>query len=164
MPETRVSKIAGRLCLWLLIGGLLLSSVVGTGTDMTWQWPGYLLLGAAAVCAIFGSGWRRQMPGPQMVANPPPRMADVCLLLMAIFCGYVAVRAWCSPVSYFGREDAALVLAWFVVYALSSTVVGNLRQRISLIKVMTVLAIVNLGIGWYQFSGHPEFSIFCRVD
>ena len=160
MPESRLSKIAGRVCLWLLIAGLLLSSVIGTGTDMTWQWPGYLLLGVAAICAVLVSGWRRQAPNAQVVANPAPRMADVCLVLAAIFCACVAVRAWYSPVAYFGREDAALAMAWFVVYALSSTVVGNFRQRISIIKVMTLLAIVNMGIGWYQFSGHQDFSIF----
>ena len=160
MPESRLSKFGGQACLWLLISGLLVSSLIGTGTDMTWQWPGYLLLGAAALCGLLVGGWRRKSPDAQSVVNPTSRIADLGLLMAAVFCGYIALRAWISPVAYFGREDAMLVLAWFVVYALSSTVLGNLRQRIAVIKLMTALAIVNLGIGWYQFAGHQEFSIF----
>lgn len=162
MPEGRISRVALRLCGWLLIAGLLISGAIGTGTDMTWQWPGYLLLGAAALCGVFAGGWRQSLslplPGGNAVSRS--RFGDICFALAAIFCGYVVLRALASPVAYFGREDAALALAWLLVYGLTATVLGGLRQRISLIKALTLLAVANLGIGFYQFSGHQEFSIF----
>jgi len=155
MPETTAQRIALRLSGWLLILGLITTGTIGVGTDMTWLWPGYLLIGAAAVCAAFAGGWRR----PRLENQPSNAVPNVCLIAAATLCAYVVLRAAISPVAYFGREDAALAIAWFIVYALTASVLTSLRQRIALIKTLTLIVGINLAVGFYQFSGHPEFGL-----
>ncbi len=148
-------RIALRLSGWLLIAGLIVSSMIGVGTDMTWQWPGYLLIGAAALCAVFAGGWRQ----PKLDNQPSRTLPNACLIAAAMLCTYVVARALTSPVAYFGREDAVLAVAWFIVYALTASVMTSLRQRIALVKTLTLILGINLAVGFYQFSGHPEFGL-----
>jgi len=155
MPESKPKRIALRLSGWLLIAGLIASSLIGVGTDMTWQWPGYLLIAAAIVCAVFAGGWRQ----PKLEKQPSRALPNACLIAAGLLCGYVVARALTSPVAYFGREDAALAIAWFSVYALTATVMTSLRQRIALVKTLTLILGINLAVGFYQFSGHPDFGL-----
>ncbi len=155
MPETAVQRNALRLSGWLLIAGLITTGLIGVGTDMTWQWPGYLLIGAAAACAVFAGSWRQ----PRLENQPSRALPNACLVAAASLCTYVVWRAAIAPVTYFGREDAALAIAWFIVYALTATVMTSLRQRIALVKTLTLILAINLAVGFYQFSGHPEFGL-----
>lgn len=86
--------------------GVFVTALIGTSTATTFVWPGYLLIGLGGIGA---AAYLLRDAGFAM-----PRWTSVAGF--ALF-GYLVLRAVESPVIYFAREDAALVVACFLVYA-----------------------------------------------
>ncbi|NNE94245.1 MAG: O-antigen ligase family protein [Verrucomicrobiales bacterium] len=123
----------------LLAAGLLVTGIVATSTSMTFQWPGFVLLGAAAIASI------------TLLFRGRPRGASlVCLLTALVMTGYFLGRALNSPVAYFAREDAALAAACLVMYGLVATVFSSGKWRTALFFTLLLLVVANLGLATYQ--------------
>ncbi len=123
----------------LLAIGFLVTGIVATGTAMTFQWPGYVLLGTAALASV------------TILFKGQSRGASAtCLLAGLGMTVFVVQRAVTSPVTYLAREDAALAVACFCVYALVAVVFGGSKWRMGLFWALVVLVCVNLGFGAYQ--------------
>ncbi|MEM8956102.1 MAG: O-antigen ligase family protein [Verrucomicrobiota bacterium] len=136
------------LVLAIFLLGLLLIGLIGTGTAMLFAWPGYFLVGLSAVVGVFA--WRRE---------GGPRANDLCLLSAVLLVGYLVARVLTSPVAYLAREDLLLVFLCLVIYAGVALHFTRTRQRMAIVWVLVLLAMVNFVIGLYHFSGHPEFWI-----
>ncbi|MEM7147848.1 MAG: O-antigen ligase family protein [Verrucomicrobiota bacterium] len=136
------------LVLAIFLLGILVTGMLGTGTAMLFAWPGYFLVGLAAVAGVFA--WRR---------GGGPRANDLCLLTAVLLVGYLVARALTSPVSYLAREDLLLVLFCLVIYVGVALHFTRTGERMAIVWVLVLLAMVNFAIGLYHFSGHPEFWI-----
>jgi len=91
--------------LMVFVTGLLATGLLGTSTAMTFIWPGYLLIGLAGVLSI-GTLFHR-------VSFAAPRWGLVLVFALA---GYLLFRASDSPVAYFARGDAALLVVCLSCY------------------------------------------------
>ncbi len=127
--------------LWVAI---LIVAVLGTGTDMTFQWPGYLLLGLVAASSVF------LIRGARRTA---PRFFWSCLFATVLFLAYVAARAIQSPVEYFAREDLALAGACWVVYAASALIFPRTVHRSWTVWAFLAAALLSVALCFWQFFG-----------
>ncbi len=138
-----------KIAVLLLLGLAMLSStVLGVGTKLVFQYPGYIVLGIGSVLSLFA--WRKRskfLPG------------YFCLLTTLLFVAYIVMRGIFSPVDYFAREDIMLVLACLCVYMLTAVVFTHPRERMALIWCLIVVGIANAVIGLVHFGGNHEFSI-----
>ena len=128
----------------IFFAGFLVTGLMGTSTSMSFIWPGYTLLGLAGAVAI-GLMWKD-------VSFSLPKWTTLAILAFAT---YLLARACDSPVGYFAREDAALVIASFLCYALFLSVVTMQRWRQGLIYCLAALVIVNLGYAVCQKLFNP---------
>ncbi len=128
----------------IFLAGFLVTGLMGTSTSMSFIWPGYTLLGLAGAVAI-GLLWKD-------VGFSMPKWTT---FLIFGFAGYLIIRACDSPVDYFAREDAALVIAAFLCYALFLSVVTVQRWRQALVYSLAALVIVNLGYAICQSLFNP---------
>ncbi|PAW65104.1 MAG: hypothetical protein B9S36_00980 [Verrucomicrobiia bacterium Tous-C2TDCM] len=119
--------------------GMVLIGMVGTSASMTFLWPGYGVLGLAAVLSV----------GLILEESPfsLPRAATFSLLAL---CGYLLVRASDSPVAYFAREDASLVVMAFLAYGLFVVLFRNIGSRHRLVEVLALLVGINLAFAFAQ--------------
>lgn len=113
--------------------GLFVAGVLGTSTSMTFIWPGYFVLGLAGVLLV-GTLFRR-------VSFSLPRWTTIAVLLLT---AYLLLRAAESPVAYFAREDAALVLACFLAYAGFLSFCDSSQRRQALVLLLGALVFANL--------------------
>ncbi len=132
----------------LLVLGLLITGVLGTGTALLFYWPGCLLLGCAGLIA--GVRWKMRI-------HFAP--SDLCLGSAALLALYLVARAWWSPVAVYAREDIFVVLGCFVAYLLTSTVASHPRWRVAILLVLALLVAGNLVVGFIHFSGRSDFHL-----
>ena len=128
----------------IFFAGFLVTGLMGTSTSMSFIWPGYTLLGLAGAVSI-GLLWKN-------VSFSLPKWTTLAVLAFAT---YMLARACDSPVGYFAREDAALLIACFICYALFLSVVTMQRWRQGLIYCLAALVIVNLGYAVCQKIFNP---------
>lgn len=125
--------------------GLVLIGMVGTSTSLTFLWPAYGLIGLAAALSV-GLIFEES-------TFPLPRSATIALLAL---CGYLLVRAADSPVSYFAREDAALLVLAFLGYGLFLVLLGTAGARRRLVEVLALLVGVHLVFALAQSLAFPS--------
>lgn len=128
----------------IFLAGFLVTGLMGTSTSMSFIWPGYTLLGLAGAVAI-GLLWKD-------VSFALPRWTTILVFGVA---AYLVARACDSPVAYFAREDAALVLGSFLCYALFLSVVTVQRWRQAMMYSLAALVLVNLGYAFIQSIVDP---------
>lgn len=127
---------------------LIVSCALGTETRLLFFWPGVAVLGLAGVLAALK--WKLK------ILFPP---ADKCLLVTLLFVLFMALRAVFSPVVYQAQEDLIMLLAAWVVYALTLTLVSHPRSRLVLLVSLLLLVMLNLAIGSIHLSGDWSFHI-----
>lgn len=128
--------------------GILVTGLLGTSTAMTFAWPGYLFLGAAAVGAI-GLLFCK-------VTFAVPRLT---LMLSMVALGYLAIRATDSPVAYLARADIALVLSGLMAYTVFLTVAQRWDLRICVIATLALLTLAHLVAAAWQTWVEPSFCL-----
>lgn len=123
----------------LFLIGLILIGMVGTSTSLTFLWPAYGLIGLAAALSV---GLILEESTFSL-----PRFATIALLAL---CGYLLTRAADSPVSYFAREDAALLILAFLAYGLFHVLLGTAGARRRLVEVLALLVGIHLAFALVQ--------------
>ena len=128
--------------------GMVMFGMTGTSAAMTFLWPAYGLMGLAAVFSV----------GLILEESPfsLPRAATFSLLALS---GYLLVRASNSPVAYFAREDASLVVMAFLTYGLFLTLFRTVASRRRLVEALALLAGINLVFAFVQAIILPTLSI-----
>ena len=116
---------------------------------MTFVWPGYALLGLAGVLSIVALF--------RDVAFTLPRWTT---LVSFASIGYLLIRAGESEVSYFAREDASLIVACFLTYALFLSLFSTIQWRGRFMLGFAVLTIVNLVFAGLQAGFDSSLWIF----
>jgi O-antigen ligase len=134
------------LILFLL--GLIFAGVLGTETRLLFFWPSAALLGLAGI--VTALRWRLR------ILFPP---SEGCLLITALFAGYIALRAWASPVAAYAREDLFILAAAWVTYMLTATAATYPRWRLAVFGVLLVLVLGNLCVGFIHLSGQWDFHV-----
>lgn len=133
------------MVLSLFLIGLVLIGMVGTSTSLTFLWPAYGLIGLAAALSV-GLIFRES-------TFRLPCSASIALLAL---CGYLLTRAADSPVSYFAREDAALLILAFLAYGLFLVLLGTADSRRRLVEVLALLVGIHLVFALAQALGFPS--------
>lgn len=128
------------------LAGFLLTGILGTTTAMTFIWPAYGVLGLAGVLSV-GVLFKD-------LSFTLPRWTTLITFVLAI---YLLVRASESPVSYFAREDAALVIVAFLCYCLFLSLFSTGESRMRLILAIAGLVLFNLGFALVQMLIDPGF-------
>lgn len=123
----------------VFLAGVLLTGTVGTSASTTFLWPACGILGLAAVLSV-GLLFQR-------TSFTLPKWSTVALLA---FGGYLLVRAAGSPVSYFAREDAALLVTAFLVYGLFLLLLATTEWRRRFVDLLAALVLLNLGFALVQ--------------
>jgi len=126
--------------------GFLLIGMVGTSTAMTFIWPAYAILGVAGVLSV-GLLFKE-------LSFTLPRWTTLLSFVLAV---YLLVRASESPVSYFAREDAALIIVAFLSYCLFQSLFSTGEWRMRLAYAIAGLILVNLGFALVQMLISPGF-------
>ncbi|HUF61986.1 MAG TPA: O-antigen ligase family protein, partial [Verrucomicrobiales bacterium] len=144
--ETVFGKASRYLAVTLAALALAVSSLLATGTQMVFQWPGLLLMGAAALMAA---------PG---MSTGVRRLGPVCVSLAVAFAAYVLWRSSTSPAAYPARLDAVIVLGALCAYAVTVAAGGKGGWRLW-IGLLVVLGVIQGVIGLYQFLREPSFHI-----
>lgn len=129
----------------LFLAGMLLTGLVGTSTSMVFVWPAYAILGLAGLLSI-GLLF-------EGVSFTLPRWGTLAVFGFAL---YLLIRAADSPVAYFAREDAALVVAGFLVYCLFLSLLTSADWRQRLVEALALLVAVNLGFALAQTFLSPS--------
>ncbi|HRQ90379.1 MAG TPA: hypothetical protein PLA50_16395, partial [Bacteroidia bacterium] len=129
----------------VFLAGLVLAGLVGTSASPTFIWPAYGLIGLASALSI-GLLFRR-------ATFRLPRWA---VLAVAVAGGYLMARASDSPVAYFAREDAALVIVCFLAYGLFLHLFDSARARRGLVDGLAVLVLLNLVFAFFQATVRPS--------
>lgn len=125
------------LAIFLL--GYVLLATLGAWTRLAFQWPGYLVLAVGGLLAL-GRLKRGFKFSP----------STLCLLSAVLFTVYCAVRAWLSPVEYLARQDLLPLAACLIGYTLFALHVEHPKYRRWFAITLTVLILMNFGIGVYQ--------------
>ncbi|MEM9282305.1 MAG: O-antigen ligase family protein, partial [Verrucomicrobiota bacterium] len=130
------------------LAGLAVIGMVGTSTSMTFIWPGYFLIGLAAVFSL-GSLFR----------NATFKLSPWTIVPMFTLFAYFMIRASESPVAYFAREDAALIATVFLVYAGFFVLCSGEKLRRAVLYALAGLVIMNLVLALVQWIYNPRVWI-----
>jgi O-antigen ligase/Flp pilus assembly protein TadD len=125
------------LAIFLL--GYVLLATLGAWTRLAFQWPAYLVIAVGGLVALL-----RLRKGFKFSPG------TLCLLSTLLFTGYCAARAWFSPVEYLARQDLLPLAACLVGYTLFALHVEHPKYRRWFAVTLTVLILLNFGIGVYQ--------------
>lgn len=128
----------------VFLAGFLLVGMVGTSTSMTFIWPAYAVLGLAGLLSV-GLLFKD-------LSFKLPRWTTLATFALT---AYLLVRASESPVAYFAREDAALILATFLSYCLVLSLFSTGEWRLRLVYAIAGLVSVNLIFAFAQMLFTP---------
>jgi tetratricopeptide (TPR) repeat protein len=142
-----------KLVLSVFLVGLFLTGLVGTSAPMTFIWPAYGMVGLAGALSI-GLLF-------QGISFRIPLFSAGCLV---VFFGYLLARASAAPVTYFAREDAALVVCSFLVYGLCLVLLLTPGSRHRLVDLLALLVTLNLGFAVLQATVDPTLWILPGYD
>ncbi len=131
----------------LLAGAFVFIQSYISGARLAYALPAYILIGVAAVLALFASRDRS-------------RLSWVAFSSTILCFGYLLWRAWTSPVEYLARTDLYSALACLVVYVLTSTTVTSRPLRGGIIAVVLALVVTEALFGGYQYAGGTEWLPF----
>ncbi len=127
------------LVVTLFLVGFFVTGLLGTSTAMTFIWPGYSILGLAGVFSIIC-----------LFRETHFRVPHFCFgAVFALLC-YLLIRAADSPVAYFSREDAALLIVCFLCYSIFLTLFTEGRWRNAFLWTVVSLIGVNLILAMAQ--------------
>lgn len=132
----------------LFILAIIVTGVLGTETRLLFFWPGCLFLGLAGLVA--GLRWKMRI---HFAPN------DLCIASVTVLMLYLLIRALCSPVMAYAREDIFIILGCFVTYMLTCTVASHPRWRLAIMAVLVLLTVGNLVVGFIHFSGNWTFHL-----
>jgi O-antigen ligase len=130
----------------LLAAALAGMQVLIGGTRLVFSLPVYGLLALVGFLGFFA---------PR--SKPPANR--VCFWSVAIFFGYVLIRAIFSPVPYIARTDIFSVLGGLVVYFFTATIFASAKRRINLLVFLVLVALVQVAIGAIQFRHGDNFML-----
>ncbi len=123
----------------IFLVGFFVSSILGTSSSMTFVWPGYIVLGLAGLLSI------------GMLFNKVSyTLSRTTAMGVFAVVGYFIIRAADSPISYFAREDATLLIAAFLCYVLFLSLFTSASSRNILIITLASVVLANLGMALYQ--------------
>lgn len=129
----------------IFLAGLVTIAILGTSTSMTFIWPGYLVIGAAGMASVVAIFRRTKFAIPWW-----------CVGAFFLAAAYFILRATQSPVSYFAREDGALLTTCFIAYAFFLSMFDDIRLRQRLFWCIAGIVSLNLIFGGIQFIWKPE--------
>lgn len=122
-----------------------------SGTRLAYALPAFLVIGVAAVLAIFARVEKHH------------RVSRFCLASTALCFGYLIARAFLSPVEYLARSDIYTIVACLCVYGITARFVTHHALRMGIIAVMLGLAVAQSMAGAFQYAGRPEWLPFGLV-
>jgi O-antigen ligase len=125
--------------------GLLILVLLGLqvgigGARLVYTVPGVSLLALAGLLAIFVPTRTDQKPSVW------------CLVAALLFSGYILVRNRLSEIDHLGRMQFYIMAGVLICYLLSALVLTSPKQRKALIYFLLIMALVQVGIGLYQFA------------
>jgi len=132
----------------LFLAGIMLAGVLGTGTSMTFVWPVYLLVGVAGAAT-----------GSPLFSRTLFTVPRWCLATVFVAASWFLIRSAVSPVAYFGREDASLVVASFLSYAVVLVVFASGLRRRLLLWTLAGLVMMNLAFALAQRIVDPAIWV-----
>ncbi len=135
-----------KIVIVVFLAGFLLVGTMGTSTAMTFIWPAYAVLGLAGLLSV-GLLFKD-------LSFTLPRWTTLATFALT---GYLLVRASESPVAYFAREDAALILGAFLCYCLFLSLFSTGEWRLRLVYAIAGLVLLNLSFALVQLLSKPGF-------
>ncbi|MCB1205431.1 MAG: O-antigen ligase family protein [Verrucomicrobiae bacterium] len=136
------------MVLTVFLAGLVLAGVTGTSASMTFFWPACAVLGIAALLSL-----------GLILQEAHYSLPRSCALAVLAFAACLLFRAATSPVAYFAREDASLIILAFVVYGLFHILLGTQVARRRLVETLAFLAVLNLAFAAIQATFRPTLWI-----
>lgn len=132
----------------LLILALVLMQVLIGGAGLVYGLPGDVLLGLAGLALVFVA---REAKG-----NGSTLWSAVSVLVLA---AYLVARSYLSPVAYLARWDLFLVLGAVLVYFAICRFFSRSRDRLIVVGILAVLALVHVVVGAIQFKQRDNFML-----
>ncbi len=118
----------------------------GDGTRLIYTLPGHLLLGLAGVLGIFS------------IRKASARMDRTCLITIASLAIYLFARIASSPSAWLAQFDFYALLAGLLAYFVTALFVRSDGARYGVICGLLVLAVLQVGIGIFQFGKDANFN------
>lgn len=137
----------------LSVAIVLIECLIG-GTRLVFAYPSYILLGGGALLSLLT--FRRPLSKP----------STPLLLSTFALAGYVFIRAWYSPYDYLARPDLYMTGAGLIVYLFTALYLTGSRVRLAFIGVLLALTVVEVGVGYIQYTEQTGFMLFgfSRLD
>lgn len=132
----------------LVITALCVIQALIGGTRLLFALPGYGILGAAAALTLF------------RISKGKPLPSLWCLASTAILAAYIVARANLSPVPYLAWPDYYMVIACAITYLLTCFYILSSRDRLAVVSVLLLMALVQVGVGIVQFTQKNGFMLF----
>jgi O-antigen ligase len=132
----------------LLAAAIILIQCLIGGTRLVFSLPAYGLIALACVASVLS------------IRRSAQRPSILCLLVTALFSGYVLWRAANSPWDYLWWMDFYQVIACLMVYGLITLYLTNPRERIGILGLLLVLAMAEFLIGVRQFRVGDDWMPF----
>ncbi len=141
---------------FLFLLGLVTMQVLLGGAGLVHALPAGLLLATAALLLVFV---RQKKSGHRLRI-----WTGAATVLLA---GYVIGRSFFSPVEYLARWDLFLTLAAALGYFMVTEYFVRSRERVIVVAVLGILALIHVVIGAVQFKQQDNFMLiswFIRSD
>ncbi|MEI8340724.1 MAG: O-antigen ligase family protein [Verrucomicrobiota bacterium] len=135
------------LYLVFLIAGVGVIQYLVGGTRLLFSLPAYEILAIGSFLTLISI---------RRVKNPP-RLN--CLISTAVLFSYILVRCLHSPIDYLARPDFFMVLGCLLVYLITGFYINESRPRLLFIYFLLAFALLNVGVGVFQFMGHNDFML-----
>lgn len=118
------------------------------GAKMVYGMPCYAMVGTVGLLA-FLVPWKGSVGSPRWV----------CFLSMAALAGYGIWKSLTSPVEYLARPDFFMIGAAVVFYLLGSVHLASTRDRLTVLWILFVFALVHIAVGAVQFKQKDNFML-----
>lgn len=142
--------------------GYVVTCLLGTGTgggaasveetNMLYQWPGYLLIGAVGLLSAIK--WKFRL-------NHAP--CDLCLLLGTLLVGYISLRGFLGSPIYKARMDTALALTALVTFGLMASMFSRPGYRMAWFWTMAAMVFANFIVVLIHIRGDYAFFPMTKV-
>ena len=124
-----------------------MTQVLIGGARLLYSIPAGVLLALAALVSLW----------PQARASHATRTG--CVWATALFCLYLAVRDWLSPVDYLARPDFLILAGSLVIYLLVAVFLERSKFRLWLFFAMLGMAVCHAAVGAVQFKRGDQFML-----
>lgn len=133
---------------FLLVAFILVEILLGGGGVLLHALPGFMVLGGAGVLSVL------------FLRKSILRARTWCLATAIGWAGYLVWRALVSPVPFLAGMDLHTILAALLVYLLTAIYLTQPRARLTLVALILLLAVIQVGVGLVQFSQQNNFMLF----